>query len=271
MKRTYSGKQQPTKRFRPLVPIRVQPKFSGTRLAYQRPKGSTVVMTPSETKYFDCGINAATTTAGTTWADTEVPCDNYVNSSGVAAAYTDSALVPSAVGTGYGQVVANRYKLKKIRVRGSLRVATASDQADITAPTFVRIMLVMDNQPQGAQAQGEDVMQDIGATPENLFSFKRVSDNSGRFRILKDEFLTLNVSGAGTDGSNTNSVGYQGSTFSMQYVPRLPINCNIKSGNSTPTVAGLINCNIFMLVYAQRAGSPVALTITGSSRCYYCE
>ena len=42
-----------------------------------------------ETKYFDVAIDASITTAGSSWADTEVPCDFYVNSSGAPAAYTD--------------------------------------------------------------------------------------------------------------------------------------------------------------------------------------
>ena len=55
----------------------------------------------AETKYFDTGINTSVTFGGTSWTGSEVPCDNYINSSGAAAAYTDSALIPSANGSGY--------------------------------------------------------------------------------------------------------------------------------------------------------------------------
>ncbi len=227
-----------------------------------------------ETKYFDCGINTAVTWSGASWADSEVPCDNFVNSSGTAAAYTDSALVPSAVGSGYGQVNGNRYKLKKIRVRGNLSTAVRVDQADVQAPLMTRLLLVMDMQPNGAQAQGEDIIQDMGAGGENLFSFKRVASTSGRFRILKDHFVILQPGYTATDhatNSSTNSNVLYSENFSFQYQPKTPILCNIKSGNATPTVAGLVNCNIFMLLASNTSTSAVACTIVGSSRAYYVD
>ncbi len=227
----------------------------------------------SETKYFDTGFNSTLSGGGSDWTGTEVPMDNYVNSSGTAAAYTDSALVPSANGSGYGQVNGNRFKLKKIRVRGALSTATLADQADVSAPLFVRLMLVMDEQPNGAQAQGEDIMQDIGGD-ETIWSYKRVSDTSGRFRILKDEMLALDVSAASNDhatNSSTSSVGTEGHFFSFQYQPRQPILCNIKSGNATPTVAGLVNCNIFLVLMGTRGGTVSAVTIRGASRAYYID
>jgi len=126
-----------------------------------------------ETKYFDCGINAAITTAGTTWADTEVPCDAYMTSDGATTgAYTASALIPSSIGSGYGQIVGNKYNLKGLRVRGAAWISTLSDQPDINSPVYVRLILVMDTQCNGAQAQGEDIMQDMGALQENCFSVK---------------------------------------------------------------------------------------------------
>jgi hypothetical protein len=129
----------------------------------------------------------------------------------------------------------------------------------------------MDTQPNGAQAQGEDILQDYGAPEENMFSFKRVAASSGRFRILKDKFMTLDVSSAGSDGSNTNSVGFKGEWFSFQYQPRVPIQVNVVSGNSTPTVAGLETCNIFMLCGAVLNGAATTIQVTAASRCYYVD
>lgn len=226
----------------------------------------------SETKYFDTGINVAVTTAGSTWADTEVTCDNYITSAGAVAAYTDSALIPSAVGSGYGQVVGNRYKIKKIRVRGNLSCTITTGGTTTSGPVFARILLVMDKQPNGTQAQGEDIMQDTGAAAENAYSFKRVADTSGRFRVLKDEFHVLDTSTAVNNASATTvSVGNNGRQFSFQYRPKKPIEVNIKSGNATPTVAGLINCNIFLLCYGVQSGAAKAINVQAVGRCYYCE
>lgn len=224
-----------------------------------------------ETKYFDCGINTAVTFAGTDWSDTEVPCDNYINSSGAAAAYTDSALIPSANGSAYGQVNGNRYKLKKLRIRGNLSATPLSDSADASTGIDCRVLLIHDTQPNGTQAQGEDVMQDFGAVGENLFSFKRVSANSGRFRIIKDEWINLKVTNSQTDGASTGSIAFATEHFSMQYVPKKAITVNIKSGNATPTIGGLVDNNFFLLLAGTRAGAAQEVIIRAASRAYYCD
>lgn len=223
----------------------------------------------TETKYFDVGISDTVTTAGTTWADTEVAAANYINSSGTPAAYTDSALLPTAVGSGYGQVDGNRYRLKKIRVRGTLATPALADQDDPPAAVAVRALLVMDMQPNGAQAQGEDIIQDYGDAAVNRSAFMRVANASGRFRILKDEFILLQAATSATDGTNTSSTSFYQGQFSWKYQPLKPLVVNIKSGNSTPTVAGLVNCNIFMLLYGTRGNTAVPVTVQGASRAYY--
>ncbi len=225
----------------------------------------------NETKYFDCGFNGAITWTGSDWSASEVPMDNFVDSSGSSSAYTDSCLLPTAIGSAYGQVNGNRYKLKKIRVRGIVSINVQSDQADVKIGTNVRLMLIHDEQPNGAQAQGEDIMQDIGAAGENLFSYKRVAESSGRFRILKDDFIMLQPATAGTDGTNTNSVATQSAMFSFQYQPNSPILVNIKSGNATPTIGGTINCNMFLLLAGNQGQAAVATFIRGASRAYYVD
>ncbi len=234
---------------------------------YVRPATvSAIVASAQETKYFDTGFLVSVTSGNGDWTASEVPCANYVNGSGAAAVYTDSCLLPTAIGNAYGQINGNRYKLKKIRVRGVVSPPTNSDQADVTIAVTTRLMLVHDMQPNGSQAQGEDIMQDVGAG-ETQWSFKRIAASSGRFRILKDEFFTHQVSAVGTDGANTNSVGYESKPFSFQYTPNTPLTVNVQSGNSVPTIAGTITANIFLLLHT--SGAPV--TIEGSSRAYYCD
>lgn len=232
-----------------------------------------------ETKYFDVGINTAVTTAGTTWADTEVPADNYVSSAGSPAAYTDACLLPTAQGTGYGQVVGQRYHLKKLRVRGNLSTSIQTVSAVTAGPVFVRLLLVMDTQPigaggVGAQAQGEDIMQDFGEVPENAFSFQRVAAATGRFRILKDELCELQPAVAVNDAAATTiSMARKSQPFSFQYRPKQPIQIQIRNGNATPTVAGVQSHNIFMLAYAytSNGAAAAAVTIVAASRCYYAD
>jgi len=223
-----------------------------------------------ETKYFDVGINASVTTAGTTWADTEVPADNYVNSGGAAAAYTDSCLVPTAQGSGYGQVNGNKYLLKTVRVKGSLFVTAVTGQTSVMNPIPVRVCLVMDTMPSGSQAQGEDVFQDFGATEENAYSFLRMAAGGGRYQILKDKVITINPTAAANDAAATTvSTGYTQPHFKFAVNPKKEV--QIKTGNATPTVAGTVNCNVFLLAYAYRTTAAVAITVQACSRAYYVD
>lgn len=263
-----TGDRQKSRRFTRTGTMIFNPSsFSGGRPApyYSQRRGG-------ETKYFDCGFSVAILAAGTTWADTEVPCDNYVNSSGSPAAYTDSCLIPTAIGSGYGQVDGNSYLLKKIRVRGRIqRGAAATDQNDILQPMFIRALLVMDTMPNGSQAQGEDVIQDFGELAENCFAFQRVAATAGKFRVLKDETWELPVVAAVTDGTNTSSQNTASAVINWKWQPRTPLRVNVKAGSATPTIASTINCNLFMLIYAFQNNSIVQVTFAGCSRAYYVD
>jgi len=116
-----------------------------------------------ETKYFDTSQGSAGIANAADWTGSELPSTNYIQSDGTTlGAYTDSALIPSAVGAGYGQVVGSKYHLKKIRTRGQIWSIVQSDQADVPLPSTVRMLLVMDTRPNGAQGQGEEVLADMG-------------------------------------------------------------------------------------------------------------
>lgn len=221
---------------------------------------------PPETKYFDTA-HSQTLANAADWTGTEVPCTTYVQSDGTTVgAYTASALIPSAIGAGYGQVNGNKYFLKHLRVRGEIQPSVSSDQADVPVMTTARIVLVMDTQPNGAQAQGEDVFTDLGGAVECNYSFLAMGAGSGgRFRILKDKTFRLQPAVAGTDGANTNSTVRAGVTYRMDYRPKKPIQVVLKANSSTPTVASLSNTNIFMLAHVS-AGTAV---IYGAARCYF--
>ncbi|ANN22661.1 capsid protein [Circular ssDNA virus sp.] len=202
--------------------------------------GGFYAPTPGETKYFDTSFSQ-TISAAADWSGSEVPCTNYIQSDGTTVgAYTDSALIPSSVGAGYGQVVGSKFFLKKLRVRGNVASAVGSDQADVPLPQSCRLTLVQDTRPNGAQAQGEEVFTDMGAISQVHHSFLAMGAGQGsRFRILSDEFVDLQPAVAGTDGTNTNSVSRTGYTFSMVYKPKKPIQVFLKANSSTPTIASL--------------------------------
>jgi len=219
-----------------------------------------------ETKYFDTSFSQAVSTAAD-WTGSEVPCTNYIQSDGTTVgAYTDAALIPSAIGAGYGQVVGSKYNLKKIRVRGEIVGTALSDQADVPNAATARIVLVQDLRPNGAQAQGEDVFTDMGDAVQASYSFLAMGAGTGaKFRVLADEFCLLQPAVAGTDGTNTNSAVRTGKQFSFVWKPKEPIQVFLKANSATPTVASLSSMNIFLLAHT----SNTAATIRGCARCYY--
>nr|QXP07763.1 MAG: putative capsid protein [Arizlama virus] len=242
--------------------------FAGTGLGARpaRDYNQARAYMPTETKYFDTSF-AQTVASAADWTGTEVPCTNYVQSDGTTiGAYTDSALIPSAVGAGYGQVNASKFHLKKLRCRGSLIGAVTPDAADVTSAISVRLCLVEDSQPNGAQAQGESVFSDLGNASQCNYGFLAMGAGSGgRFRLLKDKTFILNPGMAGTDGANTNSVVNQGRDFKFNVNFGKPKTVQLKANSSTPTVASLSNYNYFLLAHA----STGAVSLNGCARAYY--
>lgn len=239
---------------------------TSTRKTYRR----ATAFAP-ETKYFDTAFNAAIALAAD-WTGTEVPMTSYIQSDGTTVgAYTDASLVPSAVGAGYGQVVGSKYLLKGLRVRGTIGNAFAADQADMPAAPVVTVCLVQDTQPNGAQAQGEEVFTDLGSALQCAFSFQAMGAGAGgRFKILKRKTYVLTPTVAGTDGANTNSVGIGSRYFEFTYQPKKPVLCNIKASSSTPTVATISDNNFFLLAKASGFAA-AAPSIVGAARAYYCD
>jgi len=244
--------------------------FSRSPSARARGAPVTVLYMPTadETKYFDTSTSVVVSTAAD-WTGSEVACTNYIQSDGTTVgAYTDSALIPSAIGAGFGQVNGSKYRIKKLRVRGQVTGTVQSDQADVPQPQVCRVALVQDTRPNGAQAQGEDVFPDMGTNGQNNWSFMAMgAGNAGRFRILKDAWVTINPTVAGTDGAATMSTSREAKTFSFTWKPKVPLEVLLKANSSTPTVASLSSCNIFLLAHA--GVGTLQVTLEGCARCYY--
>lgn len=224
---------------------------------------------PPETKYFDTSFSQ-TIANGADWTGSEVPCTNYIQSDGTTVgSYTDSALIPSAVGSGYGQVIGSKYLLKAIRVRGEIAPAVVAAAAAALTPPVVRVVMVMDTMPQGAQAQGEDIFSDMGTNTQCLYSFLAMgAGKGGRFRILADDYVALDSPYAFNDAAATGALSAARKTFEMSHSFKKPIEVQIKASASTPATSSLSNCNIFLLAHTE---STWANTINGVARAYYVE
>lgn len=222
-----------------------------------------------ETKYFDT-LFGVTVNSSADWNTTAVAMTSYMSSDGsTVAAYTDAALIPSAVGSGYGQVVGNKYNIKKLRIRGELIPAVRSDSADVAPAGTVRVLLVEDTQPNGAQATGAQLLTDWGTANQCQYSFQAIAAGmGGRFRVLYDRTHIFQPANASTDGASTTSNVNSGKLISITKVFKKPRRVLIKGGSATPTVASLGDCNIFLL--AHNAGT-ATVSFNGNSRCYYEE
>lgn len=238
----------------------------GRGATYNRP-GSAMPM-PTETKYFDTSFSQTVSSAAD-WTGSEVPCTNYVQSDGTTVgAYTDSALIPSAIGAGYGQINGNKYYINKLRVKGFVNCTPSTDQADVPSASATRLVLVMDTQPQGAQAQGENVFTDMGTAIQANYSFLAMAAGSGgRFRILKDKLFVHQPGPVGTDGASTMSVNRTGFNFKFNINFKKPLAVQLKANSAVPTVASLSNYNCFLLAHTTSATAPP--NIAGCARAYY--
>jgi len=267
MKRSYgNGGGQPAKRVMRRAPAGTYPTYKrASAMPYARSSG-----VPPETKYFDTSFSQTIASAAD-WTGTEVPCTNYIQSDGTTVgAYTDSALIPSAIGAGYGQINGNKYFLRKLRVRGCVTNTVAADQADVSTPQIVRVTLIEDTQPQGAQAQGENVFTDMGGFTQVGFSFLAMAAGSGgRFRIVKDKIVVLQPAVAGTDGASTNSISQTGMLFKFNCNFKKPRQVQLKANSATPTIASLSNLNYFLLAHSSSA-TPVQV-VQGVARAYFTD
>ena len=90
---------------------------------------------------------------------------------------------------------------------------------------------------------------------------------AGRFRVLKDFLINIDPKVAATDGTNTNSCSRGSAMFAFTWKPKVPVDVLLKANSSTPTVASLSSCNIFLL--AHHSASSGAIGINGCARAYY--
>jgi len=228
-----------------------------------------------ETKYFDT-MFSADVNAATSWGSAVIPCTSYLNADGsTISAYTDAALIPSAIGNGYGQIVGNKYVLKKLKVRGFINKANATAMTTVQEPIRVRVMLIHDTQPNGAQLDLSTVLTDWGAGRELLSSFQAIASGSGgRVRILYDKFFNMNpTSAANNAGATTVSQTWPNQEFKISKTWKKGLKVMVKSGAATPAVASLSDVNIFL---AAACYNPDGATIgdpriVGVARAHYVD
>jgi len=246
-------------------------RYGATAVAkyYSPPAVSRLSRFAGETKYFDTYFTQTVDTAAD-WGSCGVSCSSYMNADGsTVSAYTDQALIPSATGSGNGQVVGSKYIIKKLKVRGEVLSQVSSDSADALPATTVRLMLVQDTQPNGGQALISTMLTDWGTAGQNQFSYQAISSGGGgRFKILYDKIFHLSPAMMGTDGTNTNTQIQNSRIFQITKSWKKGLKTVIKNGASTPAVAQLSDNNIFLVAHSSGLAPCI---IRGNARCCYVD
>lgn len=224
---------------------------------------------PVEVKYFDTAFSASVASTAD-WAAANVAMTSVVGGDGALAGYTDCGLIPSAVGTGYGQIIGNKYIARALRVRGELSCTPLNGQTVVVNPPSVRVVLVHDTQPNGAQELGPNVFLDMGTASINNYSFQQMGAGMpGRFKILgTKEYFFRDCSVVNDAAGVSSSITLAKVPFSFVKQWKRGLKTCIKAGGTTPAIAQLIDNNIFLLAHATPG---YTVTIQGCGRCYYVD
>lgn len=210
----------------------------------------------SESKYFDTYVSGAAISESTTnWAATELD------------PATLNTLFCPTEGSDIDNRIGRRVELYKIALRGVISCGVLMDQTDVVAAPAVRLILYMDQQSNGTQSQGEDVMATPGAgqVPLVFSTFQNLA-NLGRFRVLRDKIYGPRIVTSGTDGVSTVSLVHQQIPFKMTVRFKKPILIKFNSTNGG-TIGDIVD-NSFHLI-GTKSSTNYAHTISYQVRGYY--
>lgn len=213
-----------------------------------------------ESHYFDSGASSAIN-EGNDWSASNIEPTTYP-------VVGINTLFAPTEGDDINNRQGRKVAVYKIAIRGVITTAVLSDQADIVANPAVRLVMFMDQQPNGATALGNAVMGPpfVSASPAIAFNAFQNTANFGRFRVLRDQTYMLPVVTAGTDGASTNSLACQDVPIKMTVKFKKPIIVKF-NGTNGGTIADLVS-NAFGLL-AHKSGAGFATTITYQCRTYY--
>lgn len=164
-------------------------------------------------------------------------------------------LNPCAQGSDFNQRIGRRISIRSWYIRGYITNGTTP----VSQP--VRLMIVLDKQPNGAAATSQDVLRSAATvvadtdTPNNL-------DNRERFRVLMDKVTTIQTNGGTTSGS------------ADRYYFKKYKKCNIQVTYNDPNSGiGSINTNAIWIVALGlfATGSANAPTYTFASRLRFTD
>jgi len=175
-----------------------------------------------------------------------------------------------APGTGINNRIGVKCNIHKIAIRGFIKCAKQTNQTGGKDPALIRMVLVLDTQTNGVQAQGEDVMDnDIGGSGTSIFSVVNAFQNPknfGRFRVLKDKTINLSDPNDTYDGTNIEINGII-RPFKMTVKFKKPLISKVQAGSTTSAISNMINYSFHL--YASTQSADLAPAISYVSRVYF--
>lgn len=205
-----------------------------------------------ELKYFDSKRALLTVDVSDNWTATEID-----------PATLNTIFLP-AQGAGINQRIGLSAVLRKIKIRGTFIASSKVNQNSGTNACTCRVILYQDTQTNATQAQGEDLMQNLSAAAENVFSFQNIA-NFGRFKVLKDKTFNLENQNMVWDGTNIEENGIQ-KHFKLTVNFKQPVVVRF-NGTAGGTIADIIDNSFHMLAIA--SDSTLDTNIFYTCRCTY--
>lgn len=116
---------------------------------------------------------------------------------------TALALNATAQGDGENSRDGRHAQFSSLHIRGVLTWAANANATTPEVPGFVRLMVVLDTQTNGAQFSAEDVLEDTGDDDLDAVSLRNLQ-NTQRFKVLKDIYLRRPTLVGSFDGTSTD-------------------------------------------------------------------
>lgn len=190
-----------------------------------------------ENKYFD-SVLAATSIPATaaSWASTELDPT------------TLNCLFAPVQGTGISDRIGRKVHVTKLKLRGVVHYTSVTSQTVVKPFPWVRIIVVQDMQTNGAQLNGEDVMQasTTAAAISQTVTYQNLA-NFGRFKILKDKTIMMNtVENADNANVTSGSIDFGNYPFKCTIKFRKPVVVHYNSTNGG-TVADAVDNSFHVL------------------------
>jgi len=207
------------------------------KLASKKPKASAATLVKVSPKMKSSSLNVRTggfLGKELKFLDQEVAATSIVAT--VASSEVDPATTNTlnavAQGDGPSDRDGNRYIMKSVHVRGYINWGVLVAGSTPAADTFIRLLVLMDTQTNGAQFNAEDVLVDPSSanldtvTPRNL-------QYAARFKVLADKIIRQHVASTGSNSGDTVDTAGVQVPFEIFRKLNVPVQCTGTSANVT--------------------------------------